>query len=153
MTYEIISERRIKYPEKIADPKNAYLLFKRYTKATKEQFLVLTLNAAHEPISISIVSIGTANRTVVHPREVFYKAIKDMASAIIVCHNHPSGKLEPSEEDMNITNRLNEAGKILGIRVLDHLIISKAGFLSFQKTGHFPEDEKTQEKITSEDFD
>jgi DNA repair protein RadC len=145
MTYEIISERRIKYPEKITDPENAYHLAKRYARATKEQFLILTLNAAHEPISISMVSIGTANRTIVHPREVFYKAIKDLASAIIVCHNHPSGFLKASPEDLEITEHLVEAGKIIGIHVLDHLIISKNGYISLNKEKCFDFEDSVKE--------
>jgi DNA repair protein RadC len=140
MTYQIVSERQIRSPCTVKKPLDAYTMVKRYAKAKQESFLVLTVNGAHEPISISIVHIGTVNKTVVHPREVFYKAIKDLATAIIVCHNHPSGLLEPSKADLDITIRLHEAGTILGIQVLDHLIISKNGYFSFSKEGLLPKD-------------
>jgi DNA repair protein RadC len=142
MTYQIISERQMKHQEAIKKPLDIYAMVKRYAKAKQEQFLVITVNGNHEPLSISIVHIGTVNNTLVHPRDVFYKAIKDLATAIIVCHNHPSGQLEPSKEDLEITSRLYEAGIIIGIHVLDHLIISKNGFFSFQQEGLFPKEEE-----------
>ncbi len=106
MTYQIVSERKLRYPVKISDPKDVYQAVKRYTRAKEEQFIVLTLNGTHEIISICIVSIGLVNKTIVHPREVFNRAIQDMASAIIVCHNHPSGKTEPSPKDLEVTTRI-----------------------------------------------
>ena len=78
-----------------------------------------------------IVAIGIVNRSLVHPREVFRRAITDNAAAIIVAHNHPSGSLEPSDEDHEVTRRLVEAGQLLGISVLDHLVISREGYFSF----------------------
>jgi DNA repair protein RadC len=140
MIYQIVSERRIRSPGTIKKPCDVHAMVKRYAKAKQESFLVLTVNGAHEPISLSIVHIGTVNRAFVHPREVFYKAIKDLATAIVVCHNHPSGSLEPSKMDLDLTNRLYEAGTIIGIQVLDHLIISKNGFFSFQQEGLIPKD-------------
>ena len=135
MNYEILSERKIRYPVKITDPVNAYETLKRYAKSKQEQFIVLTLNGAHEVLRVSIVSIGILNRTIVAPREVFIRAIRDSAAAIIIAHNHPSGQLEPSDEDRSITKRLTEAGEILGIPVLDHIIFTKAGFISFTNLG------------------
>jgi DNA repair protein RadC len=142
MTYQIVSERRMRNPGTVKRPSDVYAMVKRYAKAKQEQFLVITVNGNHEPLSISIVHIGTVNHTVVHARDVFYKAVKDLATAIIVCHNHPSGHLEPSKEDMEITNRLHEAGTIMGIPVLDHLIISQTGFFSFKQEGLFPKEEE-----------
>jgi DNA repair protein RadC len=89
---------------------------------------VLTLDGAHQILSISIVSIRLVRETIVHPREVFSRAIRDMATAIIVCHNHPSGQTMPSEEDLEVTKRLMDAGNLLGIPLIDHLIIAKGGF-------------------------
>lgn len=139
MTYQIVSERRSP-GYRVSSPADAYKAFSRYAKARTERFLVATLNGAHEIIRVHIVSIGLVNRTVVHPREVFFPAIKDYAVGIIVCHNHPSGHLEPSPEDIEITRRLRESGEILGIALLDHLVIGpQAGsFLSFTERGLLP---------------
>lgn len=135
MTYEIVSERTIKYSVKITNPYDIYKATLRYAKAKKEQFIIITLNDQIEILSIVIVSIGLVNRTLIHPREVFIKAIKDMATGIIICHNHPSGNLDPSFEDRETTERLAKAGEIIGIPVLDHVIISKNGYYSFKERG------------------
>ena len=83
-----------------------------------------------------VVSLGILNKTIVHPREVFADPLADRAAAVVVCHNHPSGQLEPSEEDRIITRRLAEAGDILGIALLDHLILSpRGGYFSFVEAG------------------
>jgi len=91
----------------------------------KEHFFVISLNTKNKVKFVELVSIGTANSSLVHPREVFRRCIIRGASAAIVCHNHPSGESEPSEEDINITKRLVEAGKIVGIEILDHVIIGQ----------------------------
>jgi DNA repair protein RadC len=135
MTYQIVSERQAYNPGRIKKPEDIFNLLKRYQNSQKEMFIVITLTNAHEPISVSIASIGTVNNTLVHPREVYVRAIHDMASAIIFCHNHPSGNLEPSVEDKEITERLCHAGKILGIFVVDHILFSKNGFKSFREEG------------------
>lgn len=132
MTYELVSERKVRYPTKIGDPGEAYDVLKRYAKSKQEQFIVLTLSGAHEVISIKLVSIGILNRTLVHPREVFKKAITDSAAAIILAHNHPSGQLEASDEDRQITKRLRDAGEIIGIPVLDHIIFTNKSFISLK---------------------
>jgi DNA repair protein RadC len=142
MKYQIVSERQISNPGTIKTPDDVYNLVKRYRNAKKEHFILITLNGAHEPISVSIVSIGLVNRTIVHPREVFAKAIKDMATAIIICHNHPSGSLKESDEDNEITERIYEAGKLLGINVLDHIIFSKTSFRSLRKEGYLKREEE-----------
>lgn len=139
MTYEIISERKLRDPLPCKLPDDVYRVVKRYAKARREQFILITLDAEHKPISITIVSVGIVNRTIVHPREVFIRAIRDVASAIIVCHNHPSGELYPSQDDLNLTARLMEAGEVLGIPILDHLIIGKPGFLSLRGMGYLTE--------------
>ena len=137
MTYEIVSKRRKNKAAPVKTPADAYHLLQRYKNAKQEHFIVITLNGAHEPISVSLATIGLANRTVVHPREVFMQAIRDMACAIIICHNHPSGSLDASPEDNEITDRLCKAGELLGINVLDHIIFSHNGYASLRKEGYF----------------
>ncbi len=94
----------------------------------KEHFVGLYLNARHELIHKETVSIGTVNASIVHPRDVFAPALLHNAVAVIVAHNHPSGDATPSPEDVEITHRLKEAGRLLGISVLDHIIITEYGY-------------------------
>jgi DNA repair protein RadC len=101
----------------------------------KEHFKLILLNPRNKIVGISTISIGTLNASLVHPREVFKDAIKHNAASIVLAHNHPSGDPDPSEDDLTITKRLIEAGKILGIEVMDHIIIAKNGFLSFKEKG------------------
>ena len=134
MTYEIVSERHAP-SYKVSRPQDIYAALARYARARNERFFAITLNGAHEIIKIHIVSIGLVNRTVVHPREVFITAIKDNATAIVVAHNHPSGHLDPSPEDREITDRLRNASEVLGLALLDHLIFSRTGYYSFVEHG------------------
>src|SRR3989337_4069864 len=97
----------------------------------KEHFKLILLNARNKIIGISTISIGTLNASLVHPREVFKDAIVHCAASVVLAHNHPSGDPEPSEDDIKITKRLIEAGKILGIDVIDHIIIGKNDYYSF----------------------
>jgi DNA repair protein RadC len=131
-TYQIVSTRKRK-TVRISRPEDAWELLKKYVKEEREHLIVLTLNSAHEVISTSIVSIGLVNKTIVHPREVFRKAIADNAVCIIVAHNHPSGNSEPSDEDEEIFHRLKEVGEIIGIRLLDFVVFTRSGCLSFAK--------------------
>ena len=135
MTYQIISERKAKYGIRVSSPSDAYEPLKRYQHCSKEHIFCITLNGAHDIISIRIVSIGILNRTIVHPREVFLNAITDQAAGIILAHNHPSGHLEPSSEDYEITKRIKEAGEIIGISLLDHIVFSHTGYYSFLEEG------------------
>lgn len=104
-----------------------------------ECFMCITLDGGHKVIDTHIVSKGLVNQTIVHPREVFRPAIADNATAIIIAHNHPSGNLEPSMEDKGTTKRIKEAGNLLGIKVLDHLIVSPSarGYFSFLENDIF----------------
>jgi DNA repair protein RadC len=120
---------------RIRIPSDAYDLLRSFATRRQEHFLVLTLNAAHEVIRRHTVTVGLVNRTMVHPREVFYPAIKDNAVAIIVAHNHPSGHVDPSAEDNEVTWKLSEAGVILGIPVLDHVIIGRERYYSYLESG------------------
>jgi DNA repair protein RadC len=101
----------------------------------REHFLALFLDAANQVASFSLVSLGCANSAPVHPREVFQPAILAGASGVIVGHNHPSGVLHVSPEDTAVTKRLREAGTILGIPILDHVLFSRAAYLSFKEQG------------------
>ena len=96
----------------------------------QEYFVCLTLDGANRLISKRIITIGTLTASLVHPREVFAEAITDRAASIIIAHNHPSGNLEASQADIDVTNRLKQAGELLGIEVLDHLILGGEGFRS-----------------------
>lgn len=102
-----------------------------------EYFFGITLNGNHKIIDVHIITKGLVNRVLVHPREVFRPVLLDNATAIVVAHNHPSGNLEPSREDKDITNRLKEAGELLGIRVIDHLIFSSNGYRSMLENNDF----------------
>jgi DNA repair protein RadC len=101
----------------------------------QEHFLCLSLNGANEVIGNRVVTVGLLNSSQVHPREVFAEVISDRAASVILAHNHPSGVLKPSLEDITINQQLIDAGKILGITVLDHIIITKKGYLSFKEAG------------------
>lgn len=101
----------------------------------QEHFVCISLNGANEVIEKRVVTIGLLNKSPVHPREVFADVIADRAAAVIFVHNHPSGELQPSESDMNIHRQLTEAGKILGIQVLDQVIVTRKGYYSFREAG------------------
>jgi DNA repair protein RadC len=130
-----VSERKLKSKVRIKASEEVFKLVKRYAKEKRELFILLTLNGANTVISVSIVSIGIVNRTIIHPREIFSRAISDNAAAIIVCHNHPSGNVMPSEEDIDITKRICKAGEIIGIPLLDHIIFSNRNYTSLKLEG------------------
>ncbi|WP_169714814.1 RadC family protein [Spirochaeta cellobiosiphila] len=128
------SRRRYRpFYETIKNPEEAYMAIKHLFRNDKEMFICLTLNGAHEIINTHIISIGILNRTLIHPREFFNPTIQDKAAAVIATHNHPSGNLKPSKEDMEVTKRLNESGELLGIPLLDHIIFSDTDFYSIKE--------------------
>ena len=100
----------------------------------KEHFWVLGLNSRNIVIYIELVSLGTLNASLVHPREVFRFAIQKSVCSIILSHNHPGGEARPSEDDLKLTKRLTDAGEILGIEVLDHIIITENDFFSMKES-------------------
>ncbi|QDF28700.1 RadC family protein [Halarcobacter anaerophilus] len=114
---------------------DVYEELKPYKNKKQEYFLTLYLDGANNLLETKIITIGTLNQSLVHPREVFSHAIEKRCASIIVAHNHPSGVLKPSSEDIKVTNRLKESGKILGIELLDHLIFTNEGFISLQEEG------------------
>jgi DNA repair protein RadC len=99
----------------------------------KEHFIALYLDSRNQQIQREVISVGSLTASIVHPREVFEPAVRHIAAQIIIAHNHPSGDVAPSEADLEITRRLVEAGTILGIDVVDHIIVSANGFLSFKE--------------------
>jgi DNA repair protein RadC len=120
----------------IKDPESVVRAIRASIKdKAKEHFKLILLNPRNKIIGISTISIGTLNASLVHPREVFKDAIVHSAASVVLAHNHPSGDPEPSEDDLKITKKLVESGKILGIEVLDHIIIAKNGFKSLANEG------------------
>jgi len=118
--------------KELTDPEKVYRLIKSKLKDYhKEHFYIIVLNSRNW--SVAEVSVGSLNASIVHPREVFAEAIKNKAASVIFVHNHPSGDPEPSEGDLVVTKRLVEAGKILEIEVIDHIIITNTNFLSFKE--------------------
>lgn len=117
----------------LLSPKDVWEELKDIRDNKKEHFVVFFLDTRNQEIKREIISVGTLNANLVHPREVFEPAIRHLAAQIIVAHNHPSGETEPSEDDLVVTKRLVEAGKILGIEVVDHVVIAKSGFFSFKE--------------------
>lgn len=121
---------------KITQPKEAADYVMEDMKSLNVEHLkVIMLNTKNIVMAVSDVSVGSLNSSIVHPREVFCQAIKKRSASIIICHNHPSGDPTPSNEDLNITKRLKECGKIIGIELLDHLIIGNGVYISLKEKG------------------
>ncbi|MBC5998364.1 DNA repair protein RadC [Romboutsia ilealis] len=125
VSLKLVKESSVLYEtRKISSPYDAYKLIKNFLiDSDREKFVVACLDTKNQPVNISVVSIGSVNSAIVHPREVFKVAMLSNASKIICFHNHPSGNLKCSKEDENITNRLKECGEILGIELVDHIIV------------------------------
>jgi DNA repair protein RadC len=119
----------------ILSPKQVWRELKDICENKKEHFVVFFLNVRNQEIKREIISVGILNASLIHPREVFESAILHSAAHIIVAHNHPSGNPEPSADDRKITKRLVEAGKLLGIEVLDHVIVTRDKYYSLQENG------------------
>ncbi len=121
---------------KVTDPEVVYQRYgPRLSHLKKEIFIILVLNSANALIRDVQISEGILNSSLVHPREVFKSAILESAASVILLHNHPSGEAEPSQEDKNITRRMQEAGRLLDIPVLDHIIIGQGRYFSFREAG------------------
>lgn len=116
-------------------PEEVFKELKDIRDHKKEHFIIFYLDSRNQEIKREIISVGSLNANLVHPREVFEPAVKHLAAQVILAHNHPSGNPEPSEDDLTLNKRLVEAGKILGIEVIDHIIVSKNGYLSFKEKG------------------
>ena len=134
-SFELARRYLIKDTVKVTGAQDVMPLLADIADKKQEHFVCISLNGAHEIIKKRIVTIGLVDRSQVHPREVYADVISDRAAAVIFAHNHPSGDLKPSNSDLKIHEQLTEAGKILGIRILDHLIITRKGYYSFQEAG------------------
>ena len=119
----------------VKHPADIFSIVRHNADRKQERLISLSLNGAHEVMAVRVVTVGLVNRTIVHPREVFADLIQDRAAAFIVAHNHPSGRLSPSPEDDEMTDRLRKAALILGLHFLDHLIFSQAAFYSYRQNG------------------
>ena len=137
VSIKMVRESSILYDiRRIQAPKDAVELGKRFLEESdREQLLVCCLDAKNQPTAINVVSVGNLNSSIVHPREVFKPAILSNSASIILFHNHPSGDPTPSKEDTNITERLKESGKILGIELIDHIIIGDNSYCSLKEKG------------------
>jgi DNA repair protein RadC len=125
----------LKTGTRFTSPSQVFDTFSFLMKETKEMFLTLHLDGKNRIICMDLVSIGSLNQSIVHPRHVFQTALISNAAAIICVHQHPSGDPAPSTEDIAITRRLKEAGEIMGIKTLDHIIIGDGQYLSFVERG------------------
>lgn len=137
VSLKMVKEKSILYGNRsISSVNDAVELLKGFFyEADREMLLVCCLNTKNEPNCINTVSIGTLTSSLVHPREVFKASIMSNSASIILAHNHPSGNSIPSEEDLKITRRIKEAGEILGIRLLDHIIIGDNNYKSLKERG------------------
>ena len=104
----------------------------------REMMLSIMLTGGNHLIGVETVYIGSINYITISPKDIFKSAILANACSIVLCHNHPSGELTPSNEDINITKNLFDAGELMGIKVLDHIIVSDKGYKSLKDDGHFP---------------
>lgn len=133
--FELARRHLLREAVKIGSAVDVLPLLADIAVKSQEHFVCITLNGANEVIEKRIVTIGLLDRSLVHPRDVFADVIADRAAAVIFAHNHPSGNLAPSDEDLKTQDQLVQAARILGIRVLDHIVVGKRGHYSFQEAG------------------
>ena len=135
VSIKMVREGSTKYENrKIEAPFDAYVLLKSFLEdSDREKLLVVCLDTKNQPINICTVSVGTLNSSLVHPREVFKTAILSNSNQIMLAHNHPSGISAPSNEDKAMTSRIKDAGVILGIELIDHIIIGSNEYFSFKE--------------------
>lgn len=131
-----LSNSSLEVREVIRSPQDAAdIVMDEMSLLDREHFVILMLNTKHAVIAKKVVSIGHLNASLVHPRELFKDVIKKSSAAVILVHNHPSGDPTPSEDDIRVTQRLCEAGRLLGISVLDHIVIGDKSYVSFREQG------------------
>ena len=138
VSLKVVKEASLLYKNRqIRYPQDSYDLIRTIIEdADRELFICMSLDTKNQPTNIQVCHMGSLNASLVHPREVLKMAILSNSASIIVFHNHPSGITKPSPEDIEVTQRLKEAGQILGIELLDHLIIGDNTFLSFKEKGY-----------------
>jgi len=136
--------RSMQRDSEVSSARNIYEIFsRRLNQAKKESFHIVSLDQKHHILDIHRISEGSLTMTLVHPREAFKPAIQDSAAGIIFCHNHPSGNPEPSVDDEKLTIRLIECGELLGIRVVDHVVVGRDGYVSLRERGFFRQYEES----------
>ncbi len=141
LSKRLMAESVMESSGKLCDSRDvAGLLAREMMYENREIFMAINLNSRFKVISKDIISIGSLDMTPVHPREVFSPAIKRGAASVIVAHNHPSGDPEPSELDFDVTRRLLESSRIIGIRLIDHVIIGNGRYISLRDMGYIPEE-------------
>jgi DNA repair protein RadC len=133
--FELARRHLLKDTVKITVAQDVLPLVADIAGKPQEHFICISLNGASEVIEKRVVTIGLLDQSPIHPREVFADVIADRAAAVIFVHNHPNGDPQPSEADRRAHDRLTEAAKILGLRILDHVIVTKKGYYSFQESG------------------
>lgn len=131
-----VREKDVPYLDSVKDPLEVVKQFKYLETRDREEFVALHVDKANRLICWDRISVGSLNETIVNPREVFKTALLSNAAAMIFIHNHPSGRIDPSPEDHRVTQKLVEVGKLLDIKILDHLIIGEdSKFFSFRESG------------------
>jgi len=137
VSIRMVRDSSVLYPvRQINSPCDAARVFRQFIgDADREQFVVCNLDVKNQPLSLHIASVGTVSSSLVHPREVFKAALLSNASSVVLGHNHPSGDPTPSREDREVTKRLVEAGRLVGIEVLDHVILGGERHVSLREEG------------------
>lgn len=130
--FDVVCETPAERGVAVRGPDDLTALLRAVFPPDREAFVVVFLNARHETTGYNVVSVGSLNASIVHPREVFKVAILANAASVILAHNHPSGDPEPSEEDLSITKRLVQVGDLVGIGVLDHIVVGDRNVVSFR---------------------
>ncbi|MGG3859914.1 DNA repair protein RadC [Metabacillus fastidiosus] len=138
VSVKLVKESSLLYKDRcIRSPEDGYQLLKQFLgEVDREHFIIVCLDTKNQPTAINICHIGSLNASIVHPRECFKPAILSNAASILVGHNHPSGQAAPSREDIEVTKRLVEAGKIMGIDLIDHIILGDDQFVSLKEKGY-----------------
>src|SRR5690625_4508103 len=135
---QMVKECSVLYKNRvIRSHEDGYELFKQFLgDVDREHFVVACLDTKNQPTALNVCHVGSLNSSIVHPREMMKPAILSNATGILIGHDHPSGNPEPSQEDINVTKRLKEVGKIMGIDLLDHIILGEDTFTSLREKGH-----------------
>ena len=132
---KMVKESSVKYEKRvITSPFDGYIIVKDFLEdLDREQVMMFCLNSKNEPTNLSVISMGTVNSSLIHPREVFKIAILSNASKIMLAHNHPSGNPSPFHEDELMTKRIKDCGNMMGIELLDHIIVGDNTYYSFKE--------------------
>ncbi|WP_433744961.1 RadC family protein [Falsibacillus pallidus] len=138
VSLKLVRESSLLYQNRtIRSPKDGYDLLKQFlVDLDREAFIVVALDTKNQPTSINVCHIGSLNASIVHPREVMKSAILSNAASILVGHNHPSGHSAPSKEDIEVTKRLAEAGRVMGIELIDHIVVGDGNYVSLKEKGY-----------------